>query len=282
MNRIIAVNSPESNGPFIVIDCLITESDVNIQKNQSIISLSGDKVQIEITSPVNGILKHLAVQEGEVVQENSVLFLIEIEIPENQDNFSEDGVNSNFKGGSKRLNNFLENKGIRRESKYSELSSKNTDMISEDECKAMIAGRPFDLNLENTYNCATVRFSWEDTKDIIHHGIIVYRVDWDWKYIPDHYTKHEDELYYVFLDPEDISIEVLENVLGNKSYSNVDKTQLKQIVSFGKLHVASNGQFRTQPSAIMATVAMAIGIQEMKIAQIVRDNSVKKMKKQLM
>ena len=145
--------------------------------------------------------------------------------------------------------------------------------LTKEECMVMIVSRPFCLMLENTYNCATVRFSWEDTKDIIQHGILAYRVDWDWKYIPDHYTKHEDELYYVFLDPEDITIEVLENVLGNKSYRNVDKTQLKQIVSFGKLHVASNGQFRTQPSAIMATVAMAIGIQEMEIAQIVRENS---------
>ena len=275
MNRIIAVNSPESNGPFIVIDCLITEGDINIQKNQRVITLNGDKVQIEITSPVNGILKHLAVQEGEVVQGNSVLFLVEIKKPENQDISSEDGIRSNSKGGSKRLDNFLENKGIKRERKYSELSSKNIETISEDECRAMIAGRPFKLNLENTYNCATVRFSWEDTKNIIHHGIIAYRVDWDWEHIPDHYTKHENELYYVFLDPEQISLEILENVLGNKSYRNVDKTQLKQIVSYQELHIASDGKFRTQPSAIMATVAMAIGIQEMEIAQIVRDNPVK-------
>ena len=275
MNRIIAVNSPESNGPFIVIDCLISESDINIQKNQRVITLNGDKVQIEITSPVNGILKHLAVQEGEVVQENSVLFLVETKKPENQDSSSEDGIRSNFKGGSKRLDNFLENKGIKREKEYSELSSKNIEMISEDECRAMITGRPVELNLENTYNCATVRFSWDDTKNIIHHGIIAYRVDWDWKLLPDHYTKHENELYYVFWT-EQISIEILENVLGNKSYRNVDKTELRQIVSYHEFHIQSDGKFRTSPSAIMATVAMAIGIQEMEIAHIVRDNPLKK------
>lgn len=143
--------------------------------------------------------------------------------------------------------------------------------LSKEECMAMIVSRPFCLMLENTYNCATVRFSWEDTKDIIHHGILAYRVDWDWKYIPNHYTKHEDELYYVFLDPAQISIDILENVLGNKAYRNVHTTTLKQIVSHMELHVASDGKFRTQPSAIMATVAMAIGIQEMEIAKVVRN-----------
>ena len=279
MKRIIAVNSPDSNGPFIVIDCLITESDSNIQKNQTVIILSGEKVQIEITSPVNGILKHLAVQEGEVLQENSVLLLIETEMLENQDNFS-DGIKSKPKG-SVRQANFLRNQGIKLEYNFDELNSQKiyqTSLgyeipLSKDGCMEAIVSRPFNLNLENTYNCATVRFSWDDTKDVIHHGIIAYRVDWDWEYIPDHYTKHEDELYYVFLEPEQISIEILEKVLGNKSYRNIDKTQLKQIVSFFDLHVSSNGQFKTQPSAIMATVAMAIGIQEMEIAPIVRDNS---------
>ena len=38
-------------------------------------------------------------------------------------------------------------------------------------------------------------------------------------------------MYYVFLDARTNKIEILENVLGNKSYRNVfDKTQLKQIV----------------------------------------------------
>ena len=243
MKRIIAVNSPDSNGPFIVIDCLITESDFNIQKNQTVIILSGDKVQIEITSPVNGILKHLAVQEGEVLQENSVLLLIETEMLENQDNFS-DGIKSKPKG-SVRQANFLRNQGIKLEYDFDELNSQKTYQtslgyeipLSKDECMKAIVSRPFNLNLENTYNCATVRFSWDDTKDVIRHGIIAYRVDWDWEHIPDHYTKHEDELYYVFLEPEQISIEILENVLGNKSYRNVDKTQLKQIVSFVELRL---------------------------------------------
>jgi hypothetical protein len=127
--------------------------------------------------------------------------------------------------------------------------------------------------LENTYNCAKIRFSWDDTKDIIKYGILAYRVDWDWQFVPNHYTKHENELYYVFLDPAKISINILEDVLGNSSYKNIMTTSLKQVVSHNPLHVSSDGKFRTQPSSIMATVAMAIGIQEMEIAQSVRDEA---------
>ena len=142
--------------------------------------------------------------------------------------------------------------------------------LSKEECMAMIVSRPFCLMLENTYNCATVRFSWEDTKDIIHHGILAYRVDWDWKYIPDHYTKHEDELYYVFLTRHRYQLISWKTFL-QQSIQERYTTTLKQIVSHMELHVSSDGKFRTQPSAIMATVAMAIGIQEMEIAQVVRN-----------
>ena len=145
--------------------------------------------------------------------------------------------------------------------------------LNKEACIATIVSRPFCLMLENTYNCAKIRFSWDYTKDIIKYGILAYRVDWDWQFMPNHYTKHENELYYVFLDPSKISINILEDVLGNSSYKNILTTSLKQIVSHNPLHVASDGKFRSQPSSIMATVAMAIGIQEMEIAQSVRNEA---------
>ena len=143
--------------------------------------------------------------------------------------------------------------------------------LSKEECMAMIVSRPFCLMLENTYNCATVRFSWEDTKDIIHHGILAYRVDWDWKYIPDHYTKHEDELYYVFLDPAQISIDILENVLDNKAYRNVHTTTLKQIVSHMELHVSSDGKFNATFCHHGNSCNWLSVSKKMEIAQVVRN-----------
>lgn len=141
---------------------------------------------------------------------------------------------------------------------------------TEEECISYIVQSPFNLMVDNAYNCAKIRFSWDDTKDIIHYGILAYRVDWDWKLVPTHYTKHENELYYVFFDPSRITIDILENVLGNKAYKNITSTSLKQIVSLNELHLTLDGKFRSAPCGIMATVAIAIGIQEMEIAQSVR------------
>ena len=63
----------------------------------------------------------------------------------------------------------------------------------------------------------------------------------------------------------------MKNVLGNTSYSDVDVTELNQIVSFMELHVASDGKFKHQPSWIMSQVALAIGIQEMEVVTIRRE-----------
>lgn len=143
--------------------------------------------------------------------------------------------------------------------------------LAEDKLKESITQPPFNFNLENETEFLNLSFSWEYTKDIIQHGIVCYIVNYDWKSVPDHYTKHENEPYYVFLEPAKISFDILKNVLGNTSYSDVDVTELKQIVSFMELHVASDGKFKHQPSWIMSQVALAIGIQEMEVVTIRRE-----------
>ena len=162
--------------------------------------------------------------------------------------------------------NDIENDGAFRDTTY-DVSEWPT---TEEECVSYIVQAPFNLMIENTHNCATIRFSWDDTKDIIRYGILAYRVDWDWKLVPDHHTKHENELYYVFFEPSKITIDVLEKVLGNKSYKGIKSTSLKQIVSLNELHLTMDGKFRVAPCGIMTTVAIAIGIREMEIAQSVR------------
>ena len=240
MPRTIGILSPESNGPFIVIGSPIGSVGTQVEKNQVIMVLHGNKVAHEVVAPEHGIISHLLVEDGSVVQENSVLCLLEVS-------------------------------ALREEETQNYALSDGTEVpVSKDQCIATIVSRPFSFHLENTYNCAKVRFCWEVTEHLIEYGIIAYLVDWDWQFVPDHYTKHDNELYYVFLDPSKISINILEEVLGNSSYDNVKTASLKQIVCRNPLHVGSDGKFRSQPSSIMATVAMAIGIQEMQIAEIVR------------
>ena len=92
------------------------------------------------------------------------------------------------------------------------------------------------LMLENVYNCATVRFSWEDTEPLAHHGIACYRVDWEWKPFPDYYANHENELYYVFLEMEQVTIQTLVEQLGMTAYIGKTSHVVPQIVSKFYIH----------------------------------------------
>ncbi len=119
------------------------------------------------------------------------------------------------------------------------------------------------LMIENVYNCATVRFSWEDTESLAHHGIACYRVDWKWKPFPDYYANHENELYYVFLDMEQVTIQTLVEQLGMSAYIGKTSHVVPQIVSKFYIHrnemMGGSTTFKTTPDPIMGTVSLAIG-----------------------
>ena len=140
----------------------------------------------------------------------------------------------------------------------------------EEGLKQALIQEPYNLMLENQCNCATVRFDWERTREIIRYGIIAYRVDWDYKVFKGHYTNHENELYYVFLEPEAMTMQILDLALGNTAYRHVsaDTVTLKQIVINMHLHLQQDGRYVVQPDPIMGTVATAIGLRRIEVVRI--------------
>lgn len=56
MPRTIGILSPESNGPFIVIGSPMGSVGTQVEKNQVIMVLNGDKVAYEITAPEHGAI----------------------------------------------------------------------------------------------------------------------------------------------------------------------------------------------------------------------------------
>jgi len=143
--------------------------------------------------------------------------------------------------------------------------------IEQEKLEAALIREPYHLMLENQLNCAHVKFDYKETQRLIRYGIVAYRVTWDWKIMPNHYTKHEDELYYVFLEPEAITMEILDVALGNTAYRHVSgKATLKQIVSNYPLHLQSDGRYVVQPDPLMGMVATAIGLRRIEVVHIDR------------
>lgn len=157
--------------------------------------------------------------------------------------------------------------GFRKENVFLEGYEIPTD---QEGLQSALIAPPFNIMLENTFNCATVRFDYEETVKLIRHGIVAYRVDWDWDAFPNHYTKHTNELYYVFLEPKLVSFDTLEQVLGNKAYDRLSATTVKQVVSHNIIHLTHDGRFQSQPHPIMGTVAAAIGLEQVELFSIER------------
>tara|TARA_Y100001973_G_C5204190_1_gene340219 strand:- start:249 stop:821 length:573 start_codon:yes stop_codon:yes gene_type:complete len=137
------------------------------------------------------------------------------------------------------------------------------------------------LMLENTFNCATIKFSWEDTKEYVQYGpIACYRCSWKWDGFPDYYANHQDELYFVFLDMEGLTTEFLADVFGMSGYrrgkgrQGIDTISVKQIVSKIPIHLTEDNKFfRVAPDPIMGTVATAIGLGDVLISTVRSEKS---------
>tara|TARA_B100001559_G_C16446966_1_gene597231 strand:+ start:206 stop:976 length:771 start_codon:yes stop_codon:yes gene_type:complete len=126
--------------------------------------------------------------------------------------------------------------------------------LNEEGCRAFLINNG--LKLENGHKIpgsgeVKVKFSWDDTEHILKHGIIAFRVDYESVYRQ--WENHENELYFLFLEPHKITINILEDVLGNKSYTKENSTLLTPIVSFhqssikgkpsGRFNKNQEGQF---------------------------------------
>jgi len=148
--------------------------------------------------------------------------------------------------------------------------------LNEEGCRAFLTD--WGLKLENGHKIpgfgeAQVKFSWDDTEHILKHGIIAFRVDF--KSVLRHLTwrDHENELYFLFLEPHKITINILEDVLGNKSYTKENYTSLTPIVTFHKSSIKGKpsgynknqeGQFSERWSgiSIRKIVATAIDLED--------------------
>ena len=127
------------------------------------------------------------------------------------------------------------------------------------------------LLLENTFNCATIKFSWEDTKKYVQYGIACYRCSWVWESFPNYYANHTDQLYYVFLDMESLTTDRIAEVLNMKAYKGRHTISVKQIVSKIPIHVSDEKLFRVAPDPIMGTIATAIGLVDVQIHTVTRE-----------
>lgn len=112
--------------------------------------------------------------------------------------------------------------------------------------------------LERTYDCASVKFSYEDSHP--EYAIAAYRVDWE--FIPNHISNHKGVLYYALLDMQVIDFDVITEVIGNRTYMK------RGINQFGIWNVISDnphlkdelGRYTTYPDPMLAVVATAIGL----------------------
>ena len=122
------------------------------------------------------------------------------------------------------------------------------------------------LNSEGKYNCASVRFSYEESQKYSHLQIACYRVDWHWKPFPDYYGNHTDELYYVFLNLDLITLDNIVEDLGMDAYTGRATAVIPQIVSKFHLHrnqdSGSATTFKRTPDPIMGAVTLAMGFSE--------------------
>lgn len=146
--------------------------------------------------------------------------------------------------------------------------------LNEEGCRTFLT--KMGLKLENGHKIPGVgevktKFSWDDTEHILKHGIIAFRVDYESVYRQ--WVNHENELYFLFLEPHKITINILEDVLGNKSYTKENHTCLTPIVSFHQTSIYGppvgynknqEGQFseRWTGFSIRRIVATAIDLED--------------------
>ena len=267
--RNVAIRSPYTGGPFERCSFSVKIGD-NVAANDVIFTCEDSKGRVRsLTSPVEGIVVFLDQTQNQTLMERSIIALVQT----TKDVFEFQQTDRTMRvAKSHRSVNMFHN---RSEPMYIEPQDFSIPGIeekiplAEENLRAFLSGPPFTLYLENSVNCATVRFDYESTAPLLKFGIIAYRVDWDYSIFPNHYTNHENVIYYLFLNESSISAQMISDALQNPSYLDADRPfPIKQLVSNYHLHLQNDGRFVCQPNPIMGTVATAIGLQRVNVWKI--------------